>query len=212
MSALRAFPVVLLLALITLSAQPARAHRFGVILLAPLSGPQADAGKAFIDGFALATREQDRHAFEESDGHLGGLDSYLYKLDSQFEPEQIAQNLKRLISKEHPAFLSAIPAPKSMQQTIEVTSARDIVVVQPEQSKMWKSAQTTPGRLTMIDGTFFSGTFERVYKYAPNTAASRGYIAARLISMAVRSLNQNPAQDLSATRSALHEAQNSLPE
>ena len=205
MSISRRLPVLLMLTLISLSTQPAWAHRFGVILLAPLSGQQAESGKAFIDGFTLATREQDGHAFEESDGHLGGLDSYLYKLDSRLPAEKLDSQLKRLIATEQPTFLTGMPVPDAAQRA---TAIHGLVQVEPQQSEIWKLAETTPDTLTMTDGTDFSRAFERAYQYAPDAAASRGYIAARLISGTVRSLDQNPAQDIGTTRDALNQALN----
>ncbi len=51
----------------------ASAHSFNVLLI----GENVRASGAY-DGFRLATRERDGHAAEESGGHLGGLDSYIY--------------------------------------------------------------------------------------------------------------------------------------
>jgi hypothetical protein len=103
-------------------------------------------------------------------------------------------------------------SPETAQRVIDVTAVRGIVVVQPEQSELWKLARSTADNLTMVDGASFSNAFNRAYKYAPDDNASRGYIAARLISGTVRSLNQNPVQDLDATRNALQRVQNRLPE
>jgi len=209
---LRRLPVLLLLGLLSLSAQSARAHRFGVILLAPLSGQQADTGKAFIDGFLLATREQDGHAFEESDGHLGGLDSYIFEIDSRLSTEKLDARLKHLMAIEQPAFLTGMPSPETARHATHAPVTRNLVLVEVEQSEIWKQTKSAPDRLTIIDGTAFSQAFERAYKYPVNTAASRGYIAARLISGTVRSLDQNPAQDLQATRAALLQTTNSASE
>ncbi len=51
----------------------ASAHAFNVLLVG-----ENVKGSGAYDGFRLATRERDGHAAEESDGHLGGLDSYIF--------------------------------------------------------------------------------------------------------------------------------------
>jgi hypothetical protein len=65
-----------------LAVTTANAHSFRLGLAAPFSGPQAAIGQQALDGLMLATRERDGHPDESSDGHLGGLDSYLLPLDS----------------------------------------------------------------------------------------------------------------------------------
>ncbi len=55
------------------SARAGVAHSFNVLLI----GEGLRENGAY-DGFRLATRERDGHAGEESDGHLGGLDSYIF--------------------------------------------------------------------------------------------------------------------------------------
>jgi len=67
------FAAVLVL---TFSAEATLAHSFNVLLI----GENVRQSGAY-DGFRLATREQDGHAAEESDGHLGGLDSYIFSAD-----------------------------------------------------------------------------------------------------------------------------------
>lgn len=56
-----------------LGAAPLLAHSFNVVLIG-----ENIAESGAYDGFRLATRERDGHAGEESDGHLGGLDSYIF--------------------------------------------------------------------------------------------------------------------------------------
>ena len=64
----------------------AAAHSFRAGLLLPLSGPSTGAGKQILDGFMLATKERDAHPDTESDGHLGGLDVYISRIDSTGTP------------------------------------------------------------------------------------------------------------------------------
>ena len=59
-----------------------QAHRFNLGFFTALSGPHAREGKQALDGFLLATGERDDHAGEESDGYLGGLDVYVFRIDS----------------------------------------------------------------------------------------------------------------------------------
>ena len=58
--------------------QPAKAHSFGVALVTQAAVVSGVPDQEIRRGFMLATRERDSHANETSDGHLGGLDVYVY--------------------------------------------------------------------------------------------------------------------------------------
>ena len=61
---------------------PLQAHSFDIAVVAPYPGSQAQVGASLWQGMRIATREADGHEDEASDGHLGGVDSNLLRIDS----------------------------------------------------------------------------------------------------------------------------------
>ncbi len=162
-------------ALSAFSTSAALAHSFNVTLFIPLSGPDEQQGKQFLDGFMLATRERDGHPNEESDGHLGGLDVYVTTLDSQGNvEEQIAT-----INSQDQADIVTYFASQNTSSIIESNLDQSIIAI------------LVPGEISDENGellgnnTFFT-TFNEDYNADPSTAAIRGYNAARRIDQTVR--------------------------
>ncbi len=87
------------------------AHSFNLGFVAPLSGPLAETGQQALDGFMLATTEQDAHLFEESDGHLGGLDSYVIKIDSSVDDKTTIDRIESLLRNKEPLFIAGVFSP-----------------------------------------------------------------------------------------------------
>jgi ABC-type branched-subunit amino acid transport system substrate-binding protein len=186
------------------------AHQFGLVFIAPLSGENVAQGKQALDGFMLATAEEDAHAFEESDGHLGGLDSYVFTVDSAQEPTAILQQLDNLIKAKKPAFITGVIDAETMDFLGNVTDGKNVVLFNPDESAMWRFSQDSPRKFVTVDGQPFSVAMQKKYSYAPDASAYRGYIAARLIAAAVRSLVQNPVDNISTTAKAVKRVQKSL--
>jgi len=84
------------------------AHSFNLGFVAPMSGSRADSGQQALDSFMLATTEQDAHAFEESDGHLGGLDCYVLKIDSSVDEKATIDRVEHLLKNDKPLFVAGI--------------------------------------------------------------------------------------------------------
>ena len=152
------------------------AHSFNVVLIAPFN---ETTGQAMLDGFLLATREQDSYEFEESDGHLGGLDSYVFKVDSFTGAGQ----LEVVIRESAPLFAVGDVGPGKIRQLL---AQHQVVVVDPAASKFWASTLANPDRLTLINGDSLLSAFEQAYGYIPSPEAARGYLAARIIATVVR--------------------------
>ena len=158
------------------------AHSFNVVLIAPFSEV---TGQAMLDGFLLTTREQDSHEFEESDGHLGGLDSYVFKVDSVAGIEQ----LEAVVMESAPLFAVGDIGPGASKAMLE---QHQVVVVDPAASRFWASTLANPDRLTLINGDSLSLAFEQTYGHMPSPEALRGYLAARIITTVVRNSSGNP--------------------
>lgn len=144
------------------------AHSFNLKMIFPGTIP-ADAMQAFL----LASQEQDSHAFEESDGHLGGLDVYITFADQTFDgttsataPDIIALPLAdvTLPAMAQTPFLPPID-PQSPR-------ARDIL------------ARASNPALPPFEQRFRSAT-----GHPPDPASKAIYVSARIISEAVRTAN-----------------------
>jgi len=94
--------------LLALSLDPVSAHSFNLGFVAPMSGSRGESGQQALDGFMLATTEQDAHLFEESDGHLGGLDSYVFKIDSSVDDKTTIERIENLLRNKEPLFIAGV--------------------------------------------------------------------------------------------------------
>lgn len=173
------------LALIT-SVHAAWAHSFNILLIAPLSEP---TGQSLLRGFLLATREQDGHEAEESDGHLGGLDSYIIRLDNM--PEE-PDRLESILRKSTPLFATGLEITNTTSAILEQNS---VVVVDLDSSALWSNISLSPEKIAMMDGTSFSNAFRRRYGLHPDKNAIRGYLAARIIATTVRQAEEQSGFD-----------------
>ena len=194
-------------AIVTLaaSAGAALAHSFNVAFVAPLSGPRANEGKRALDGFLLATREQDGHALETSDGHLGGLDSHVLTIDSAQGPEAVQQRLEAILREGELTFVTGILAPEAREAVAAALVRTRVILIEPTDSPAFRSAARAAGRVTTMDGRAFREVFRKAYPYAPDEYATKGYIAARLIAAAVRAAGVS-VSDPAALRSAVDRA------
>jgi hypothetical protein len=167
-------------------------------------------GKQALDGFMLATGEEDSHALEESDGHLGGLDSYVYTLDSSLESKTMLEKLDSLITTKQPVFVTGVFNANLEELLKEATREKNVVFFSPDNSGMWQTNKDSLGKLVNINGRSLSVTMQEISGYTPGPNAYRGYIAARLISTAVRSLAEDPDDNINLTTEALMRAQKML--
>lgn len=179
----------------------ALAHSFNVVLIAPLS---EITGQAVLDGFLLATREQDSHEYEESDGHLGGLDSYLFKVDSFAG----LAHLEAIVRKSVPLFAVGDVGPGANRDLLE---QNQVVVVDPAASKFWASALASPDRLTLMNGASLRTTFEQTYGYILSPEALQGYLAARVIATVVRNSSEQPGFSAPELRLAVERSLQTAP-
>ncbi len=206
----KVFLGVMVIVLIAISPGSVRAHQFGLVFVAPLSGENAMQGKQSLDGLMLASEEEDAHEFEESDGHLGGLDSYVFTIDSAQDSRVILEQLDALISAQQPAFITGLFNAKTAKLLENAIVGKNVVLFNPDESAAWQLSKDAPDNLAAVNGQPISAVMQKKYDYVPGASAYRGYIAARLISAVVRTLAQNPADDISATLKAMKQAQKSL--
>jgi hypothetical protein len=180
------------------------AHSFNLGFVAPMSGSQADVGQQALDGFMLATTEQDAHLFEESDGHLGGLDSYVIRIDSSVDDNTTIERIENLLRNNKPLFVAGIISSELAGEISARLKHSDAVLVNPVNSLMWHQLVESTGLLTSLSGEPFNPKFEAAYGYEPNANVRKGYIAARLIAATVRSLPESLLEDRDELMRALN--------
>ena len=187
-----------------------RAHSFDVGFLAPLSGPDAHQGRQALDGFLLATRERDGHAFEESNGHLGGLDSYVIRIDSSGGAEAVRGQLDELLRGEGPVFLTGVSVSETLAAAGIMLDDSQSILVDPLDSAVYRSAADAPESLVTRDDVPFPAAFRRAYGYDADGHAIGGYIAARVIAAGVSAVEGRLSQR-DALQRALARARDNLP-
>jgi ABC-type branched-subunit amino acid transport system substrate-binding protein len=170
----------------------AAAHSFTVVLVGPFSGPGAARAKQMLDGFRLATREQDAHADEEADGHLGGLDVYIVPRDPSGSTRGLPKTRGATGAKAGEAafIVGLIPCVEMLPALRRGTTPRAPFVGSVGSAKPlagrapWRLAGTAPANRRFVK------TFKAAFGYAPTPAAAQGYDAARLIAAVVRALGE----------------------
>jgi len=193
--------------LLAINSASVLAHSFNLGLVIPMSGPDARAGQQMLDGFLLATTEEDSHADETSDGHLGGLDSHVLKVDRETDSSTLMKNLQALMQKRQPIFVTGLFTNGTVQLISKPIEQGSTVLFDPQQSSMW---QNKPDSMKLMDGSSFSSKFQKRYGYPPTLNAMRGYIAARLIAATVRSLPEDDLYDKDILFNAFKQIETSL--
>ncbi len=183
-------PIAVLVAGLTGFAGTANAHSFNVALVIALAEPSAANSRQVRDGFLLATRERDNHPDEESDGHLGGLDVYLYPVD--LDRESLA-GVRALLQREQIEILAVVGQDEAAEEIGPLIEGSRTVLL-------------APGRLPSTSMEAFKNAFQAAFGYPPSTPAAEGYNAARRIDAAVRPLGG--VDDRVALRRALEETRN----
>lgn len=170
------------LALLTLPVT-AWAHAFSVVLIVPAGEPQIaqDMERAFL----LAADERDQHPDNHADGHLGGLDVYLVVMENA-DAEAIATAAPEIV-------IDALASPGAAHQGEERLWISGGDLERLDRERMLGSADP--------DLPAFSGRFESATGRIPSPQAEAAYLAARLIDLIVRPLDD--ASDPLALRRAI---------
>jgi hypothetical protein len=145
----------------------ALAHRFEVLLITSDPATAVDT----YDGFRLATRENDGHSDEESDGHLGGLDVYI-NTPAKGASLQSAVNEQAF---DFVAVTGSLANDTDLQDTIRESGAVMVPV-----------AGTKPETENAFLSSDFAARFLSSESRTVSEAATLSYIAARIIDQAVR--------------------------
>lgn len=188
------------------------AHSFRAALMVPLSGPSAGAGKQIQDGFMLATKERDAHPGTESDGHLGGLDVYISRIDGAGAPEDAAQKTGALFRREKIEFLTVFASREALSALYPAAAGAKVFVFGLGDAPRKIPGMACPPFFISISrpkgvgiGRAFAASFQKEYGRAPTRHAALGYDAARLIGSVVRALGGELAER-AALRRALRDS------
>ena len=196
--------------LLAASAGQARAHGFNIGFIAPLSGLGAHQGQQALDGFLFATRERDGHALEESDGHLGGLDSFVIRIDTGRGLDVVRGQLDELFQGDEVVFLTGVSVPDTLAATGVILDESQAILVDAADSAVYRSAARAPESLLTREKVPFSVAFRGANGYEPDAYAVGGYIAARFIDAAVSAVQGEFSRREQIGR-ALEQAREHLP-
>ncbi len=176
---------------IALASGHAAAHSFKVGAMIPLSGPSAAAGRQWLDGFLLATRERDAHPDQHSDGHLGGLDVYVLAVDATLSA------VKTLVAADQPEVLAGFAPAELLAEIRPWLVDRPTILIE-------QGAESPPesGDRKTMDGGSFRAAFEADYGYGPTGPAVLGYGVARRIARVVRAAGGDFADQQALLRAA----------
>ncbi len=181
----------------TIFLNPALADRFYVALVLPLSGPTAVNGDEIRKGFLLATTQRDAHADEESDGHLGNLDSYVSVIDANGD---VAAEIKRITSKNQINIIASFASDKTQGLLDKLLTGENIALLQ--------SGPTPFANKNLPAVSAFVSAYNQAYGKNPTVAAARGYNAARRIDVAVRA--QEGIDDMDLLRQSFRQTADSF--
>ncbi len=185
------------------TASPVWAHSFRLGFVAPVSGSQSEVGREVLDGFMLATTEEDAHADESSDGHLGGLDSYIIEIDDSTGETATIEMVEDMVRSKKPLFVTGVLSANLTSEIADILQKSGAILVNPVESAMWRRVIEDPEKLTTMSGEPFNAAFKAAYGYKPNANVFQGYIAARLIASTVRSLPPSRLEDRDVLARAL---------
>ena len=201
---------LLITAVLTTNSAIVRAHSFDLGLVIPITGSQSESGQQAFDGFLLATTEEDSHPDETSDGHLGGLDSQVRKIDSGVSSTEMLNSLEELIQERQPIFITGLFSAETADLIAKSSERGHTVFFDPSESSLWQTALNAPDKLKLMNGDSFAIRFQNRYGYSPTLEVMRGYIAARLIAATVRSLSEDQLDDPRVLASTLAGLQSEL--
>lgn len=169
------FLLLITLGNLALTMNPALAHSFNVALLVPLSTVGSVQGRQYVEGFMLATTERDSHPDQESDGHLGGLDVYVTKIDAV---GNITEQIGRIALSGNIDILAFYGADTVLHRAREQLDGKEVALLLPGEAPSLDSSLPAVAA--------FISSYERVYGRKPSSDAAQGYNAARRIDAAVR--------------------------
>lgn len=176
--------------LVALAAVPGAlwAHSFDIAVVAPYSGPLVQVGERLWQGMRVATREADGHANETSDGHLGGVDSNLLRVDSDGGARRLAQRLRELGARQGVVIAVLGPEQPGLVGVFPRGVPRIVVLTGPAEGA------TSPDVFLpeVVEGEVqarFTARYRQHYGEPPDDAAAGGYAAARLIAAAMDALD-----------------------
>jgi hypothetical protein len=171
--------------ILSLTAAPALAHEFELLLLAPPAATEATLDQMRA-AFLIASHERDSHPDETSEGHLGGMDVQLTL--SRLDEATAAQDLAFVVAPLSPPGDAAVAALAAPGGAVVVDSAHLAALPQG----LNQGYETLPP---------FADRFRTETGEEPGPEALATYLGARVVDLAVRPLDS--VDDRDAVRRAL---------
>ncbi len=185
---------VMLVGLVTLAPSPAGADEFRVQLL--IQSAQVDAD-AYRDGFQLAVDQSpdvSHPAGVEGGDHLGAMDVVILvatdsgtgafpDVGSSFPPIVVVEGESDFVLE----MVQTVSTTGSF--LIGVSDSDDLVNIVTPDSFVVGSSDIDE----LLDERNFTATFETVYGRTPSAAATRGYLAGRLVDLAIEATERDPS-------------------
>ncbi len=184
----RARILALLLTLDAMLAGNAFAHSFDVAVVTTYSGPAANAGTNLWQGMRVATRETDGHPEETSDGHLGGVDSNLLRIDIAADRGMLATRLRPITGRQGTAVIVFDNRAGDIGTALSLPAPGVILLAVPA-NRAVPAHVLDPVALDAATTREFEAQYRSQYGEKPNESARLGYTAARRIARALRVLD-----------------------
>lgn len=159
-----------------------RAHSFDIAVVAPYSGSQAQVGASLWQGMRIATREADGHVDETSDGHLGGVDSNLLRIDSIGGADTVSRQVRES-GASIVVLASGLTLPSPAEDKIMM------VILAGAFERVSLPDHYSPGVVLGKRQQQFEARYRKFYRENPDYLALGGYTTAQLIAIAVRSVD-----------------------
>jgi len=175
-------------------------------------------GSAFMEGFQLAVDQSpdvSHPAGIEGGDHLGGMDVSFRVIDGNVTQAEISTTIVNLVEQEEVSIVVFDGRSEVLESLFDpIVTSETMLIAMSDVSELnvpptpyFFAASEQAGLLSLLTDTnpSFTEAFVSEYGNAPTDAATRGYLAGRLIDMSVAATNQNPA-DIQSLAKGLTEA------
>lgn len=158
----------------------AEAHSFKVGFLVPLTGEYVDQGRDAVDALLLAADERDGHPDNHADGHLGGLDVYVLKIDTNRDNQASLNDISHMVKTDDIQFITGLIPPKLGEQiSLQLKNTTAHYIGTPVDNI---------ANMATMSGEGFAASFSRRYSRSPSLSARQGYRIALYLDRIVREI------------------------
>jgi len=219
-----AVAALLVLGLVAVGATPAFADEFQVGILIDPSLSEADSGE-FMDGFQLAVDQSPDVSHPEGvegGDHLGSMDVVFVVTEVAGEPNEVLGAALQLIEGSRPPIIIAdvsadalaiVAGPVAESEAMLIAMSGTGASELPDSPLFFAAGEGSgaAGLLTDRSPTF-EEAFATAYSRQPTAAAARGYLAGRLVDLAVEATDRDPTDSQTLMAAMLEASGSAAPE